>query len=94
MIRFDNPNVEYEQALYTALKGALDRKPDAVFDLVAIAPTKGGAGQNAVKSTTTKRHADQVLRSMSNMGLPGNRVTTSQTSSDTLDATEVQIYVR
>jgi hypothetical protein len=94
VIRFDNPNVEYEQALYTALKGALDRKPDAVFDLVAISPTKGGAGQSAVKSTTTKRHADQVLRSMSNMGLPGSRVTTSQTSSDTLDATEIQIYVR
>ncbi len=94
VIRFDNPNVEYEQALYTALKGALDRKPDAVFDLVAIAPTKGATGQSAVKSTTTKRHADQVLRSMSNMGLPGNRVTTSQTSSDTLDATEIQIYVR
>lgn len=94
VIRFDNPNVEYEQALYTALKGALDRKPDAVFDLVAISPTKGGAGQSAVKSTTTKRHADQVLRSMSNMGLPGNRVTTSQTTSDTLDATEIQIYVR
>lgn len=94
VIRFDNPNVEYEQALYTALKGALDRKPDAVFDLVAIAPLKGAPGQVAVKSTTTKRHADQVLRSMTNMGLPSNRVTLSQTSSDTLDATEIQIYVR
>lgn len=94
VIRFDNPGVEYEQALYTALKGALDRKPDAVFDLVAIAPLKGAPGQAAVKSTTTKRHADQVLRSMTNMGLPANRVTTSQTSSEALDATEIQIYVR
>src|SRR5262249_22921621 len=33
VIRFDRPNVSYENALYTAVKGALDRRPSATFEV-------------------------------------------------------------
>ena len=33
VIRFDKPDVAYEPALYQALSRALERRPDAVFDL-------------------------------------------------------------
>jgi hypothetical protein len=94
VIRFDNANVEYEQALYTALKGALERKPDATFDLVAVAPSRGPAAQTALKGVASKRHADQVMRSMTNMGLPSGRVSMSSATSDTAESSEVHIYVR
>ena len=38
VIRFDRPNVAYQDALYTAVKAALDRKPSAAFDVVAMTP--------------------------------------------------------
>jgi hypothetical protein len=94
VIRFDNPNVEYEQALYTAMKGALDRKPDAQFELVAVSPTRGPMGQSALKSAAAKRNADQVMRSLNNMGLPPNRIATSASQSDSAESNEVHIYVR
>ena len=37
VIRFDRANVPYEQALYTAVSRALERRPQALFDLVAVA---------------------------------------------------------
>ncbi len=36
VIRFDKPDVAYEPALYQALSRALERRPDATFDLVAV----------------------------------------------------------
>jgi len=94
VIRFDSQNVEYEQALYTAMKGALDRKPDAQFELVAVSPTRGPVGQSALKTAAAKRNADQVMRSLTNMGLPPNRITTSASQSDAAESNEVHIYVR
>ena len=45
VIRFDDPEVDFAQQLYTVLSAALERRPDALFDLVAVAPNSmGGAG--------------------------------------------------
>ncbi len=93
-IRFDKPNVNYEGALYAAVKSALDRRPDASFDIVAVSPTGASAGQNALGVATAQRNAEQVLRSLNNMGLPAGRVhLSSATSAATRDA-EVQVFVR
>jgi hypothetical protein len=94
VIRFDQPNVDYEPALYTAVSQALQRKPTADFDLVAVAPRKGNAGQSALAAAESKKNADSVMRSLTNMGLPPNRVTLSSTTSSTADTSEVHIYVR
>jgi hypothetical protein len=93
VIRFDNPNVEYEQALYSALSSALERRPSAAFELVAVAPNRGTAGQIALASSNSKRQAEQVLRSLTNMGLPAERVSLSATTSNTAESNEVHIYV-
>ena len=67
VIRFDKPDVVFEPALYQALSRVLERRPDATFDLVAVSPND--AGQAAAR-----RDADTVFRSMTNMGLPADRV--------------------
>ncbi len=94
VIRFDRANVDYESALYTAVSQALQRKPNADFDLVAVAPSHGSAGQSALALDESKRNADAVMRSLTNMGLPANRVTLSATTSRTAETNEVHLYVR
>jgi hypothetical protein len=94
VIRFDRPNVEYEQALYTAVSRALERRPSATFDLVAVAPNTGNAAQVTVAGNTSKRNAESVLRSLSDMGLPLDRVRLSAMTSGQAASNEVHIYVR
>ncbi|MEX2615342.1 MAG: hypothetical protein WD767_04535 [Alphaproteobacteria bacterium] len=94
VIRFDRPDIPYQQALYNAISRALERKPDASFDLVAVTPKRGSAAQTALNSTQTKRNAEAVLRTLADMGLPGNRVKLSATTSPDVEANEVQIFVR
>ena len=76
------------------MSAALQRKPTADFDLVAVAPTKGNAAQTALAMNESKRNADAVMRSLANMGLPAARVTLSATTSKVADTSEVHIYVR
>lgn len=87
VIRFDRPDVEYQQALYTAVNRALEVRPQATFDLVAVAPARGN-------TTQAQRNAENVLRSLSNMGLPANRVSMSAMSSPSAQNNEVHLYVR
>jgi hypothetical protein len=94
VIRFDRPNVTYEQALYTAVSRALERRPEATFDLVAVTPNRGTSGEAAVASTSSRRNAESVLRSLSEMGLPLDRVRLSATTSTVAAANEVHVYVR
>jgi len=48
VIRFDRPDVPYQQALYTAVSRALERRPEAAFDIVAVSPNSGSAADVAL----------------------------------------------
>jgi hypothetical protein len=93
-IRFDRANPSYQQQLYSAVSAALDRRPNATFDLVAVAPAQGSAGQAALTSSAAQRNAESVLRSLAEMGLPANRVKLSATSSKDVDIAQVELFVR
>lgn len=94
VIRFSDPNVDYEQVLFTVVGRALDRKPNAAFDIVAVAPQVGNSAQVALATNRARRNAEKVLRSLTNMGLPADRVTLSATSSPNVQVDEVQVFVR
>lgn len=94
VIRFDRSDVNYEQALYTAVSRALERRPNAVFDLVAVTPKPGTPSQAALGATSARRNAEKVRRSLTNMGLPQNRVNLSAMTSADAKTSEVHIYVR
>ena len=91
VIRFDRQDVAYEPALYEAVSRALERRPDAVFDLVAVSP---GTGNQNLSSGSARRNAEQVLGSLAGMGLPSDRVMLSAMASPTAQSSEVHIYVR
>ena len=94
VIRFDRPGVDYQQAVYNAVSRVLERRPNATFDLVAVAPTAGGAAVVAINSTKARRSAEGVLRALVEMGLPPSRVTVSANTSPTARGNEVHIYLR
>ena len=94
VIRFDRKDVPYEQALYTAVSQALDRRPTATFDVVAVAPNRGTPAQVALNTNQSKRSAEKVFRTLTEMGLSSDRLTLSATTSPRVQTNEVRVYVR
>ena len=94
VIRFDRAKVPYQQALYNAVSRVLERRPSAVFDLVAVAPTAGGTAKMALNSNKARRHAEEVLRAMIEMGLPPARGAVSAKTLSAAKTNEVHVYLR
>lgn len=93
-IRFNRPAVQYEQPVYIAVSEALERYPAARFELVAVHPTGANAAQIAIESTKARRNAEKVLRTLTQMGLPLERIDLSYTPSPDAQSNEVHIYIR
>lgn len=94
VIRFERDRVEYEQALFNAISKALERRPNAGFDLVGVAPGDGSPAQVSMATNKSRRYAEQVLRSLTTMGLPADRVTLSAAAAEQAKVNEVHVYVR
>lgn len=94
VIRFDRADVPYQQALYDAVSRALGRHPQATFEIVAVTPSQGTPAENALNASRAKRHADDVLRTLAEMGLPVDRVNLSSTTSADAATSEVRVYVQ
>lgn len=94
VIRFDQPDVSFEPALFTVVNAALERRPNAGFDLVAVTPSVGDPAKVALETNRSRRNAELVLRSLVNLGLPPDRVSLAATSSAEAQVNEVHVYVR
>ena len=94
VIRFDRPNVDYQQILYAALNQALQNRPGAGFQVVAVAPTRGTAASVQMAQSTARRHAQDVVRSMTDMGVPATRLNVASTTDPGANASEVRVFVR
>jgi len=93
VIRFDRPDVQYEQALYNAVSRTLERRPSAIFEVVAVAPASGGAGRVALATNQARRNAESVRGSLQRMGLPQSRVTMTSRTSDQAQSNEVHLFL-
>jgi hypothetical protein len=94
VVRFDRPNVDYQQILYAALNQALQARPNANFEIVAVSPTRGNAASVEIAQTTARRHAQEVLRSMTDMGVPVSRVNVASATDPSAATSEVRVFVR
>ena len=94
VIRFDHPNVDYQQILYAALQQALQTRPGAGFAIVAVSPTRGNAAAVQLAQTAAHRHAEEVMRSMTDMGVPVSRMTVASATDPRATASEVRVFVR
>ena len=93
-IRFDRARVAYQQILYSALSQALQAQPSATFAVVAVSPTRGTAAAVQLAQSAAQRHAQEVLRSMTDMGVPGARLSVSSSTDPTVSAPEVRVFVQ
>jgi hypothetical protein len=94
VIRFDHPDVDYQQILYAALNQALQARPNADFQVVAVAPTRGNAASVQIAQTTARRHAQEVMRSMTDMGVPATRLNVASATDPAAADSEVRVFVR
>lgn len=93
-IKFDKAQVDYEQPVYTALNETLNQYPNARFELVAVQPASENVAFQAIESTRARRNAENVLRSLVQMGLEQQRLDLSTAQSNDAATNEVHIYVR
>ena len=94
VIKFDRPGVDYQQILYAALNQALQNRPSAGYQVVAVSPTRGTAASVQIAQSTARRHAQDVMRSMTDMGVPATRLNVASTTDPGASASEVRVFVR
>jgi hypothetical protein len=94
IIRFDRDDVAYREQLYAALSQALERKPEATFDVVSVAPSSGTPAQLQLSQNKARQSAQNVVRAMSDMGMPAGRIRLSSLTSDEVNGNEVHVYVK
>jgi hypothetical protein len=94
VIRFDHPDVDYQQILYAALSQALHNRPGAGFAVVAVSPTRGTAVSVQLAQTSAERHAQEVMRTMTDMGVPASRLMAASATDPAATSSEVRVFVR
>ncbi len=94
VIRFDKATVDYQQILYAALTEALKTRPGAAFSIVAVSPTRGTVTAVQLAQTAAHRHAQEVLRSMTDMGVPASRLAVASQTDPAASSSEVRVFVR
>ncbi|MFA6279233.1 MAG: hypothetical protein WC612_00370 [Bdellovibrionales bacterium] len=94
LIRYNQPNVEYEQQLAGAVSAVVARKPDAEFSVIGVTPAKGEPSELATMQEAAARNAEGVKRSLVQLGLAPSRITVSGTQTQDAKTAEVHVYVR
>ena len=94
VIRFDDPDIDYEKTLFDAIGTTVDKKPGATFGLVAVSPIGKNEGETRINASKVKKYAERVLRSMVSFGLPSKKVALSAKTSGDVVVPEVHIYVQ
>jgi hypothetical protein len=94
VIRFDHPDVDYQQILYAALNQALQTRPGAAFAVVAVSPTRGTVTAVQLAQTAAHRHAQEVMRTMTDMGVPATRLAVASATDPSATSSEVRVFVR
>jgi hypothetical protein len=86
-IKFNRAHVSYEHSLYSALSQALAAKPSASFNVVGVSPASGDAGG-------ADRDAENVMKSMGEMGVPATRMSATSSNDPAIAAAEVRVFVK
>ena len=82
--RFNKANVKYKDGLKQAVQAAQAKKPNVIFDVVAVNPTTGSAA-------VARNHAGQIFQDMIDMGVSADHINLSAKSGG--ESSEVRIYV-
>jgi hypothetical protein len=93
-IRFPRTGVNYEKRLYAALTQALQAEPGAAFEVVGVSPIRGSAQAVQTAQTDARRHAQDVMHTMTQMGVPATRMDLSSATDPAIRTSEVRVVLR
>ncbi len=94
ILRFNQPQVYYEQPLYEAISKAVALKQTVNFDVVSYAPATGTPQIDAAWQQTASHNVQAVLGSMQRMGVPAHRIRVAGQQQPGLAYDEVHVFVR
>ncbi|MBV9569785.1 MAG: hypothetical protein JO056_00910 [Alphaproteobacteria bacterium] len=93
-IRFARAKTNYQKTLYDALSKALQAQPTASFRVIGVSPTRGTAAAVQAAQTDSLRHAQDVMRTMTQMGVPAERMEISSATDPSVRVSEVRVFLR
>lgn len=93
-IRFNQPNVYFDQQLTSAVTHVLQAKPDVMFDVVAFAPATGDPSIDRQWQGVAGRNTRNVVNAMTGLGITMDRMNVIGKSTAGLKFDETHIYVR
>ena len=77
-----------------SLNQALQNRPSAGFQVVAVSPTRGTAASVQIAQSSARRNAQDVMRSITDMGVPAARLNVASTTDPGATGNEVRVFVR
>lgn len=93
-IRFARANTNYQKTLYDALSQALQTQPSASFNVVGVSPTRGSASAVQLAQNDARRRAQDVMHTMTEMGVPATRLALSSATDPAARSSEVRVFIR
>lgn len=93
-LSFGRGQKNYQKKLYDALSQALQGQPSASFRVVGVSPTRASAAGVQTAQSDARRRAQEVMRTMTEMGVPANRMELSSATDPAARGTQVRVYIR
>ncbi len=93
-IRFDGSETAYGQELQRALEMAEARRPEAQYDVVAVAAAKGNADEQIKAADQASTAARAVIDQMIGFGINPSAIRLLARTEPGISVQEVRIYVR
>lgn len=88
--KFNKENVQYKEALKRAVNSARNKKPNVMFEVVAVSPANG----KQLSSGSAKNNATKIFQDMVNMGVSADNIALAARTSVEANSSEVHIYVK
>ncbi len=89
ILKFDDEQLDYSAGLFETISSALEQQPSVKFEIVAVSPTGG-----ASFAPKARKKAAEILKQITEMGVPTERLSLTSSNSSSAQAEEVHIYVR
>ncbi len=94
VIRFDNPDTEFDDALGGAVEAALITYPLSIFEVQALAPDAMPLDAKAAAMRDARDSAERVMRSLAAHGVPASQVQLSARTDAGVSTPQVSVFIR
>lgn len=84
-VKFTSDNVKYKEGLKQAVANAVAKKPNVIFDVVAV---------NTLKGNSAQQHASKIFQEIVDMGISADKVNISAKNDASASVPAVMVYVR